>query len=275
MNRGIYPLGRVDNYTPFPLLGSPSSTPSIDVEPSIVADGLVLNLDAADPKSYPGSGTIWYDLSGRNNHGNLFNGPIYNTASPIHLAFDGVNDVATVPYNRSFDFAGDVPMTICIVKKLNVFYTGFPGLISHGDQIGGVGGWQLLDGHRSAGAPFSNLAFSRHRTNASFVTFIGYNYISNEQALGIMHVCCIYDPTQGQRLYVNGVLVSSNTMRAVSSRATTYSIQLLRREPAGGGTITINSNLYSCRLYNKSLSDNEVRQNYNALKRRYNLISYI
>ena len=32
--------------------------------PNIVRDGLVLQLDAANPKSYPGTGTTWYDLSG-------------------------------------------------------------------------------------------------------------------------------------------------------------------------------------------------------------------
>ena len=32
--------------------------------PDIVTDGLVLSLDAANKKSYPGTGTTWYDLSG-------------------------------------------------------------------------------------------------------------------------------------------------------------------------------------------------------------------
>ena len=32
--------------------------------PRIVTDGLVLCLDAANSKSYPGSGTTWYDISG-------------------------------------------------------------------------------------------------------------------------------------------------------------------------------------------------------------------
>jgi hypothetical protein len=31
---------------------------------SIVTEGLVLNLDAGNPGSYPGSGTAWYDVSG-------------------------------------------------------------------------------------------------------------------------------------------------------------------------------------------------------------------
>ena len=34
--------------------------------PDIVTDGLVSHLDAANTKSYPGSGSTWYDLSGNN-----------------------------------------------------------------------------------------------------------------------------------------------------------------------------------------------------------------
>lgn len=34
----------------------------------IVQDGLILNLDAGVSESYPGSGTVWYDLSGNDNH---------------------------------------------------------------------------------------------------------------------------------------------------------------------------------------------------------------
>ena len=38
---------------------------------SIVLDGLIMCLDAANPKSYPGSGTTWTDLSGNGNDGSL------------------------------------------------------------------------------------------------------------------------------------------------------------------------------------------------------------
>jgi hypothetical protein len=36
-----------------------------------VTNGLVLALDAANPKSYPGSGTTWTDLSGQQAHGTI------------------------------------------------------------------------------------------------------------------------------------------------------------------------------------------------------------
>ena len=36
--------------------------------PRVVTDGLVFAVDAGNVKSYPGSGTVWYDLSGNGNN---------------------------------------------------------------------------------------------------------------------------------------------------------------------------------------------------------------
>ena len=36
--------------------------------PRIILDNLVLCLDASNPRSYPGTGDKWYDLSGNGNH---------------------------------------------------------------------------------------------------------------------------------------------------------------------------------------------------------------
>lgn len=48
--------------------------------PRLVTDGLVLYVDAANPKSYPGSGTTWYDLSGNNYHLTLSNSSVWESA---------------------------------------------------------------------------------------------------------------------------------------------------------------------------------------------------
>lgn len=45
--------------------------------PSTITDGLILLLDAANTKSYPGSGTDFFDLSGRGNHHTLTGSPSY------------------------------------------------------------------------------------------------------------------------------------------------------------------------------------------------------
>ena len=57
--------------------------------PSVVTDGLVLCLDAGNPKSYPGSGTAWNDLSG-NGYNFDINASAYSTSGGIpHMNFEG------------------------------------------------------------------------------------------------------------------------------------------------------------------------------------------
>ena len=43
------------------------------IGPDILTDGLALLLDSSSSRSYPGTGTTWYDLSGNDNHGTLVN----------------------------------------------------------------------------------------------------------------------------------------------------------------------------------------------------------
>jgi hypothetical protein len=63
--------------------------------PSIVRDGLVLYLDAANPKSYPGSGTTWFDLMGSNN-GTFINGATHNSNNLGGVLLDGVDDYVSL-----------------------------------------------------------------------------------------------------------------------------------------------------------------------------------
>jgi hypothetical protein len=60
--------------------------------PKIVTDGLVLCLDAGNTKSYPGSGTMWTDISRAGNNGTLTNGPTYSSANGGSISFDGADD---------------------------------------------------------------------------------------------------------------------------------------------------------------------------------------
>lgn len=65
---------------------------SVKGGPKIITDGLLLYLDAANEKSYPGSGTIWNDLSGNGNNGDLINNVVYDTENNGILLFDGTNE---------------------------------------------------------------------------------------------------------------------------------------------------------------------------------------
>ena len=77
--------------------------------PNIVTDGLILALDAASPKSYPGSGTTWYDLTTNSLDATLYNGVSFSTNKQGTMVFDGVNDYgqissSTLTDNKYFYF---------------------------------------------------------------------------------------------------------------------------------------------------------------------------
>ena len=59
--------------------------------------GNALDFDAGNTNSYPGSGTVWYDLTSNNNDATLLNGPTYSTAGGGSFTFDGTNDYAYIP----------------------------------------------------------------------------------------------------------------------------------------------------------------------------------
>ncbi len=87
---------------------APVNNTSTHVNPKIVTDGLVLALDAANSKSYPGSGTAWNDISGNSNNGTLTNGPTFSSADGGSILFDGTNDYINGVHNSQLDTTGDM-----------------------------------------------------------------------------------------------------------------------------------------------------------------------
>jgi hypothetical protein len=58
-----------------------------------VTTSLIVNLDASNSTSYPGTGTIWYDLSGNNNNFNIV-ASAYNSSGPKYMNFGGGYGIA-------------------------------------------------------------------------------------------------------------------------------------------------------------------------------------
>lgn len=221
----------------------------------IVTDGLVLNLNAADPNSYPGSGTTWTDISGNGNNGTLVNGPSFSSANGGSIVFDGTNDWLNLP-TAGFGLAN---LSVEFWIKFNNS-GGFFWVIA--DSTGGNPELRLTFNGSNIRMLWydSGTYFFDTTTNASISTGVWYHFANTTT-------------NNDYRFYVNGVLDKALT-------GTTYN----------GGTLACHSiatyNLYgttpgysgysamslgSYKFYNRVLSPAEVAQNYNAQKARFGL----
>ena len=110
----------------------------------IVQDGLVLNLDAAVDQSYPGNGTIWYDLEGSNS-GTLTNGPTFNKDNGGNIFFDGTDDYANLGTASSLFPGPSITASLfCWVKPFTTSSNNIPigdqSTVGHRLYIGIYGG---------------------------------------------------------------------------------------------------------------------------------------
>ena len=93
--------------------------------PNIVSDGIVNCWDAGSRRSYPGTGSTWYDVAGGYN-GTLENGDDgtlnFDPANGGSLLFDRSDDYINCGNVTEID--GSSTMSYCIWAKLNVMDSG-------------------------------------------------------------------------------------------------------------------------------------------------------
>jgi hypothetical protein len=234
---------------------------------NIVTDGLVLWLDAANRKSYPGSGTLWTDLSGRNNNVTLTNGPVFNQNNYGSISQDGTDDYFIRNDNSDFLFQGNVPITVDITIKRNTFSGFYPMILSCGDFDGTfIGGWWIFF-YADVSNPNGVITFGRWTTTNVNVGSNGYAYTSLSDSANIDNWVFSYDTVNGTSLYRNGKFLSINSTTGSSTqRAAGAPPFYIGRRTSGAVT---NVTFYTTRIYNRALTPSEVQQNYDALKSRY------
>ncbi|MFO7969751.1 MAG: LamG-like jellyroll fold domain-containing protein, partial [Candidatus Izemoplasmatales bacterium] len=154
----------------------------------------MLALDAANPKSYPGSGTTWNDLSGNGNDGVLVNGPTFDSGNNVSLVFDGVNDYINIPYDASFNSSN---ITVECVTNFNSKIHVRPIVNRSSSSSSQNDPWRLL---------IVNVEFYRFQFNilvANQVYSVRSNFEYNTSS--IYHVTSTYDGTS-LKMFVNDIL---------------------------------------------------------------------
>ena len=214
--------------------------------PRIVTDGLVLYLDAANTKSYPGSGTIWGDLSGNGNNGTLINGPTFNSDNLGSLAFDGVSDYVNIPNFSSLANSPACTISIWSYVKQNKGYHFWGNLIF------------LLQIQ-------SNQTYRlRFNLNGNWRGTYTTSFPSN-----IYHKLDITWDGTITKMYINTQETVSSTLDSAFSsfsNTTNQPLEISRRSADYS-----NVDIPQVQIYNKALTSEEILQNYNATKGRYGL----
>jgi hypothetical protein len=222
--------------------------------PSIVTNGLVLCLDAANPKSYPGSGTTWTDLSGNVNNGTLTNGPTYSSANGGSIVFDGVDDYASSAISLS-----NANMAIEMTFKINSF-AGFVDVAVLDNGTNGL----LIELGGNNGVPNTNgyLRYYGFGISVSDGLASSSQYILDSK----IHTSVLTVNSSSATSYFDGVLQGTESITS----STTFTRLVLANDLLRGGR-ACGCNIYQVKIYNRALSAAEIQQNFNALRGRYSI----
>jgi hypothetical protein len=217
--------------------------------PKIVTNGLVLNLDAGQQNSYPGSGTTWTDLSGNGNNGTLVNGVGFSAEDGGSLEFDGVDDHAVLDTGFQVSTSGTYSFEAWIYKTATKT-SNAAVLIS-----GGYGGDR--DGIQIATEVYGSTGDIRIVSEYGTVTAVYYNGVSQILNGGSTGTDTNFNLNEWIHIAVTGITVNSTDGAA-------HHI----------GQNNNNTNEYTGRIsnlkvYDRALTAAEISQNYNALKSRY------
>ena len=212
----------------------------------VTTNGLVFNLDANDSSSYSGSGNTWNDISGNNNHFNI-NTATYNNAG--YFIFDG-NDGMTGPPSNSFGLS-QTDHTIEIVL-MNTTTTNQSIINFRGN--GNVYG---INSHMPWGN--SRIYYDVGGCCGGSQRIQGYRNILNQK----VHVILRSKPSGSDRrqVFLNGSSIlgsGGNSTSNIGFTSTPVNIGWI----SGEGHYFI-GRLYSVRVYNRALTDQEIAANYN------------
>ncbi len=225
-----------------------ASTPRIRQEnteqnASITSSGLVFYLDAANSSSYPGTGTTWYDLSGRGNHATLGNGASWVYAgNRSYMSFDGVDDFLSFVYDNSL-FTNEAT----VIGWMQVSYplAGSGGFF----DIGRQDNWYpfISDGRIYIGTFTPSRVFQ----GESNPFYKGQNH---------MVALSIKPGTNNYKLYQNAVVTNYQTNNNGFTVANDKGFSLGNK---------FKGKLFHVLLYNRALTDAEITSTFNSLKSRY------
>lgn len=236
----------------------------VDSNQKIVTNGLILNLDAAQLRSYPTTGTTWTSLN-NGIFGSLVNGAVFNSANGGSIVFDGTNDYVSFGANAiplsnvsQFTFSGFVKINSSAANGI---------LFSHGVSNGFSTDIVFYYGPPN----YLILEINNGVSNGAYIIYTDF-------LAQWVNICVVYNGSLSTnadklKLYINsieqtlnfGTYIVPNTTATLTNPSVNFGryVQL--------GSLFLNGNIATTTIYNRALTDAEVGQNYNAIKSRFGL----
>ena len=231
--------------------------------PKIATDGLILNLDAGNTKSYPGSGTTWTDLSKENNHATLSNFTV-GSLNGGTLTADGANSFGVINAAASLQ-----PASITIEVMCKPIYNGqnYANVISYPPND---------DNHQS---PWMIYAIYLQHVSGNITSrplhsrFGGTMVVSSAGAFDFNswnHLVVTFH-NQAVKFYRDGNVHSTHSISPSTINYSGYENQNVFIGQNPSGSEDFEGEYSNVKLYNRALTDAEVSQNFNAIRGRFGL----
>jgi hypothetical protein len=228
---------------------------AVAYNPKIVSGGLVLCLDSANVKSYPGTGTTWNDtISSSVAEG--VNSPVFDTTGGISsFVLNGATNTRLFRIPNSIALDTNNPSIEVWVKPSTLNQNGF---------------WF------EKGTVNTQYSFFQQGTNIIFRTkpagaihdLSGVSSVLSTTAWN--HVVAVKSATE-KIIYVNGIRTyASNYTDTITTTTGGVSIGAYGGF-AGSREYYYSGNISNVKIYNRALSAEEVQQNFNALRGRFGI----
>jgi hypothetical protein len=240
--------------------------------PKVVMDSMTMYIDAANPKSYPGTGTTIYDMSGNGNTSTMNS----VTHSDNALIFDGTGERDGSPLGAYITLPDNVTTTAPETKTNGVTYQW----------------WMKIDGHQAQGhglfvgsGTINHIEYRGSSTTGNFRTEAvrqnGYSFGTSSVSLdkdywhNIAVVFANSETDRPVRWYKNGELFHTGDMTSGQNPTNEYFKPNKFGSSTGHPSYLYVQSFYGrasvLSFYDKALTANEIKQNFNALRGRYGI----
>jgi len=212
--------------------------------PRVVTNGLVFYVDAANTRSYSGSGITVTGLIGGIG-GTIVNGVGFSSSNNGTFVFDGTNDYMDCGYNSNINNATQLTIE-CWYRSSNISKEGI---------IFGTNSYFPAYGYH----------MEIYQSKLLFQVFPSASFVQSSITLSNniwYHLVGTYN-SGAINLYVNGITGGSGNYTYSASSENL----ILGRYYAG--SFSLEGQLSNVKFYNRALTAQEVLQNYNATKKRY------